>query len=380
MLFKDIPGQQAVKKRLINSVMEARISHAQLFLGPEGSGSLALALAYAQYISCLDKQPDDSCGKCSACYKYQKLIHPDLHFSYPFITKGSAETAVNYIKEWRNAVAENPFMGVEQWMQYLDAENKQPNINIAECHAIIQKLVLKSFEAEYKIILIWLPEYLGAAGNSLLKLIEEPPAKTLFILIAENYEQILATILSRTQLVKIPKLADEELKAYLIDNGCPQEKAGRIAYLANGNIAAAQQLLAEDDDDLESLFIQWFRLCYGRKGVEINDWIEQVANARFGRENQKSLLRFGLQVVRDCLMVNLDQTSIVKFESKHFELNKLANTINFENAPLIIKGFEQAIYHIERNANPKIMFLDLSIQMMRNLQLKNVNSQLTINE
>ncbi len=380
MLFKDIPGQQAVKKRLINSVMEARISHAQLFLGPEGSGSLALALAYAQYISCLDKQPDDSCGKCSACTKYQKLIHPDLHFSYPFITKGSAETAVNYIKEWRNAVAENPFMGVEQWMQYLDAENKQPNINIAECHSIIQKLVLKSFEAEYKIILIWLPEYLGAAGNSLLKLIEEPPAKTLFILIAENYEQILATILSRTQLVKIPKLADEELKAYLIDNGCPQEKAGRIAYLANGNIAAAQQLLAEDDDDLESLFIQWFRLCYGRKGVEINDWIEQVANARFGRENQKSLLRFGLQVVRDCLMVNLDQTSIVKFESKHFELNKLANTINFENAPLIIKGFEQAIYHIERNANPKIMFLDLSIQMMRNLQLKNVNSQLTINE
>ena len=380
MLFKDIPGQQAVKKRLINSVNEARISHAQLFLGPEGSGSLALALAYAQYISCLEKLPDDSCGKCSACTKYQKLIHPDLHFSYPFITKASAETSVNYIKEWRNAIAENPFMGIEQWMEYLDAENKQPNINIAECHAIIQKLVLKSFEAEYKIILIWLPEYLGAAGNSLLKLIEEPPAKTLFILIAQNYEQILATILSRTQLIKIPKLADEELKAYLIDNGCPQEKAGRIAYLANGNIAAAQQLLAEDDDDLESLFIQWFRLCYGRKGIEINDWIEQVANARFGRENQKSLLRFGLQVVRDCLMVNLDQTSIVKFESKHFELTKLANTINFENAPLIIKGFEQAIYHIERNANPKIMFLDLSIQMMRNLQLKNVNSQLTINE
>lgn len=380
MLFKNIPGQQAVKKRLVNSVNEARISHAQLFLGPEGSGSLALALAYAQYISCLEKLPDDSCGKCSSCNKYQKLIHPDLHFSYPFISKGSAETAVNYIKEWRNAIAENPFMGVEQWMEYLDAENKQPNINIAECHAIIQKLVLKSFEAEYKIILIWLPEYLGAAGNSLLKLIEEPPAKTLFILIAENYEQILGTILSRTQLIKIPKLADEELKAYLIDNGCPQEKAGRIAYLANGNIAAAQQLLAEDDDDLESLFIQWFRLCYGRKGVEINDWIEQVANARFGRENQKSLLRFGLQVVRDCLMVNLDQASIIKFESKHFELNKLANTINFENAPLIIKGFEQAIYHIERNANPKIMFLDLSIQMMRNLQLKNVNSQLTINE
>lgn len=379
MFFKDIPGQHAVKKRLINSVTEARISHAQLFLGPEGSGSLALALAYAQYISCLNKQADDSCGKCSACTKYQKLIHPDLHFSYPFISKVSAETAVNYIKEWRNAIAENPFMSIEQWMEFLDAENKQPNINIAECHAIIQKLVLKSFEAEYKIILIWLPEYLGAAGNSLLKLIEEPPAKTLFILIAQNYEQILSTILSRTQLIKIPKLADEELKAYLIDNGCPQEKAGRIAYLANGNIAAAQQLLSEDDDDLESLFIQWFRLCYGRKGVEVNDWIEQIANARFGRENQKSLLKFGLQVVRDCLMVNLDQTSIIKFESKHFELNKLANTINFENAPLIIKGFEQAIYHIERNANPKIMFLDLSIQMMRNLQLKNVNSQLTIN-
>jgi DNA polymerase-3 subunit delta' len=205
MLFNEIPGQEEVKSQLIRSVNENRISHAQLFLGPEGSGSLALAIAYAQYISCTERKEIDSCGECSSCRKYQKLIHPDLHFSYPFIAskEKKVEVSTDVIAAWREAIIENPFLGLEEWMQTLDAENKQPNINIAECHDIIKRLTYKSFESEYKVLIMWLPEYLGTEGNSLLKLIEEPPAKTLFILVAQNHDQILNTILSRTQLVKI---------------------------------------------------------------------------------------------------------------------------------------------------------------------------------
>lgn len=377
MLFRDIPGHAEVKERLLRSVTEQRISHAQLFLGPEGSGSLALAIAYAQYITCENKRTDDSCGECSSCRKYTKLIHPDLHFSYPFIAAGKDDVASTYIAEWRSAIAEYPFLSLEQWMGFLSAENKQPNINIAECHDIIKKLTYKSFESEYKVLIMWLPEFLGQAGNSLLKLIEEPPPKTLFLLVAENYDQLLNTILSRTQLVKVPRFDDKDVAGYLLEQGSDEVRSARVAYLANGNMSAAVSMIAEEEDDLEQLFVQWFRLCFSRKGIEVLEWIDKVSTAKFGRENQKNLLRFGLQVIRDCLMLNEDLNEIVRFESRHFELDRLAGVINHANAPLIVKELEQAIYHIERNANPRILFLDLSIQMMRNLQLKDVNSQLT---
>jgi DNA polymerase-3 subunit delta' len=199
MRFKDIIGQEAIKQRLINSVNENRVSHAQLFLGPEGSGSLALAVAYAQYLSCEDKQTDDSCGVCSSCRKYQKLMHPDLHFSYPFFAKHKDDTALTYIEQWRDAFTANPYLSLDIWRGYLEAENKQANINIAECHQIIKKLSFKPFESAYKILILWLPEYLDKEGNALLKVIEEPQPNTLFLLVAQNQDQILNTILSRTQ-------------------------------------------------------------------------------------------------------------------------------------------------------------------------------------
>ncbi len=379
MLFKEIPGHLEIKERLIRSVKEQRISHAQLFLGPEGSGSFALAIAYAQYVNCTGRTEEDSCGNCASCKKYAKTIHPDLHFSYPFIAKSKEDTSQSFIKEWREALSENPFLNLDQWMEYLEAENKQPNINIAECHDIIRRLSYKSFEAEYKVLIMWRPEFLGNEGNTLLKLIEEPPEKTLFILVSEQYDRILNTILSRTQLVKIPKFSDEDLITYLAANGAESVKANRISYLANGNMSTALSMLEETEDDLEVLFVQWFRLCYARKGIEILNWIDEVSAAKFGRENQKNLLKFGLQVVRDCLMLNEDISEVVRFESRHFELDKLASVIHWDNASYIIKNMEDAIYHIERNANPKVLLLDLSIQMMRNLQLKNVNSPLIQN-
>ncbi len=370
MLFKDIPGHEMVKERLIRSVKEQRISHAQLFLGPEGSGSLALALAYAQYIMCTGNKEEDSCGECAACKKVQKYIHPDLHFSYPFIAKSKDDLSTTFIKPWREALLNNPFLGLENWMSYLDAENKQPNINIAECHDILKRLSYKSFESDFKIMILWLPEYLGSEGNTLLKLIEEPPAKTLFILVAEKYDQILNTILSRTQLVKIGAFEDKDVQQYLLNFDCDEAQAARFAYLANGNMQAAIDWMHQEERDLESLFVQWFRLCFARKGPDIQAWIDQIALASFGRENQKNMLRFGLQVLRDCLAYNAAANDTIRFESSHFELSKLAGIINEVNAPLLIQHMEKAIYHIERNANPKILFLDLSIQMMRDLQRK----------
>ena len=200
MQFKQIVGQDAIKQRLITSVKENRVSHAQLFLGPGGSGSLPLAVAYAQYLSCENKLEEDSCGECSSCRKYQKLMHPDLHFSYPFFAKHKEDTAITFIEQWREAFTTNPYLSLDTWRDYLDAENKQANINIAECHQIIKKLSFKPFESAYKILILWLPEYLDKEGNALLKIIEEPQPNTLFILVAQNQDQILNTILSRTQI------------------------------------------------------------------------------------------------------------------------------------------------------------------------------------
>lgn len=370
MLFKEIPGHIEIKERLVRSVDEARVSHAQLFLGQSGSGSLALAIAYAQYLNCTDKKNSDSCGECASCRKYQKLIHPDLHFSYPFISKGNAEVSTVYIKEWREALLESPYLGLEEWMAKLDAENKQPNINIAECHDIIKRLTYKSFEAEYKVLIMWLPEFLGNAGNTLLKLIEEPPEKTLFILVAEQYDQIINTILSRTQLLKVNRFQDESIKDYLVSIGCEEHSAERYAYLANGSLQVGINLMHEEDNNLEELFIQWFRLCYAKRGIDIQNLIEQISTSSFGRENQKNMLKFGLQVIRDCLTYNSGAAEIIRFESKYFELAKMASIINYANSTFIIEHLEKAIYHIERNANAKIVFLDLSVQVMRDLQRK----------
>src|SRR5690606_30518267 len=205
MQFKEIIGQEAIKQQLIQTVVENRVSHAQLFISAAGSGALPLAIAYAQYINCLDKQPEDGCGSCTSCRKYSRYIHPDLHFSYPFFASKDIKVATDVLEEWRNMVLETPYFDLEIWRSKLNAENKQANINIAEAHDIIKKLSYKAFEADTKVLVMWLPEFLDREGNALLKIIEEPPANTLFILVAQNQEKILSTILSRTQIVKIPK-------------------------------------------------------------------------------------------------------------------------------------------------------------------------------
>ncbi|HAL82589.1 MAG TPA: hypothetical protein DCO83_10435 [Mucilaginibacter sp.] len=369
MQFKQIVGQDAIKQRLINSVKENRVSHAQLFLGPGGSGSLPLAVAYAQYVSCENKQADDSCGECSSCRKYQKLMHPDLHFSYPFFAKHKDDTSLSFIEQWREAFIANPYLSLDAWRGYLDAENKQANINIAECHQIIKKLSFKPFESAYKILILWLPEYLDKTGNSLLKIIEEPQPNTLFLLVAENQDQILNTILSRTQLIKIPALSYNDIKEYLVEKHNQSEPAAaEIAYLCNGNLSEALAMLEEGTNGFHGQFVQWLRLCFSNKGIEVMAFVEQLS--KMGRENQKNFLRYGISFIRECCLILSDAGSLVHLPALELETaKKMTNVMNISQARGIITELEKAHYHVERNANPKILFLDVSLQIIKLLNL-----------
>jgi len=370
MQFSTIVGQEEIKQRLINTVKDNRVSHAQLFLGPEGSGSLALAVAYAQYVSCEDKLPDDSCGVCSSCRKYQKLVHPDLHFSYPFFAKKSDETSLNYIEEWREAFLANPYLSLDIWRGYLQAENKQANINIAECHQIIKKLSLKPFESTYKVLILWLPEYLDKEGNALLKIIEEPQPNTLFLLVAQNQDQILNTILSRTQLVKIPCLKDEVVKEYLIaEHHQTEHAATEIAFLSNGNLTEALGMLGENDSSFHDMFVNWLRMCYSNKGATIIDFVETLA--KLGRENQKNFMRYGISYIRECCMILAEAGSLVHLPAAELETaQKMSGAMSLPMAEAIGNLLEKAHYHVERNANPKILFLDVSLQIVSVLKFK----------
>ncbi|PTQ93236.1 DNA polymerase-3 subunit delta' [Mucilaginibacter yixingensis] len=370
MQFKQIVGQHDVKQRLLNSVKENRVSHAQLFLGPEGSGSLALAVAYAQYVSCENRLADDSCGECASCRKYQKLAHPDLHFSYPFFAKHKDDTALTFIEQWRAALLANPYLSLDIWRGYLEAENKQANINIAECHQVIKKLSLKPFESAYKILIMWLPEFLDKEGNALLKIIEEPQPNTLFLLVAQNQDQILNTILSRTQLVKIPPPGYEEVKSFLISaHHQTEHAAGEIAYLSNGNLTEALNMLQQDDNGYHQQFVQWLRLCVTNKGQEVIGFTDGLA--KLGRENQKNFLRYGISFIREICLIVSGAGNLVKLPPAELETaEKMAKLITARMAEAIGDELEKAHYHVERNANPKILFLDVSLQLIKILYFK----------
>ncbi len=368
MQFSEIVGQSEVKQHLIQSVTENRVSHAQLLLAPEGSGGLALALAYAQYISCDNRLPNDSCGECSSCRKYKKLIHPDLHFSYPFFAKHKDDSAINFIEEWREAFLSNPYLSLDEWRNQLEAENKQANINISECHQIIKKLSMKQFEAEYKVLIMWLPEYLDKAGNTLLKLIEEPPQKTLFLLVAQNQDQILNTILSRTQLIKIHRLADKEVADFLTTKkSLSEDQASRIAYLSEGNIQTALTLSNEESNNNFGIFSDWLRMCFANRGLQVVEFSDGAS--RYGRENQKNLVKYGLKIMREVMLVLSGAHDLVHLpgNEKEFVVN-FSKTLNLAKAEAIINELEKAHYHIERNANPKILFLDVSLQFIKILK------------
>ena len=371
MQFKEIIGQAAIKQQLIQTVAENRVSHAQLFLSCPGSGALPLAIAYAQYINCLNRSENDSCGQCSSCRKYQRYIHPDLHFSYPFFANKSIRTAVDVLEEWRKMLLHDAYFDMDIWRSMLNAENKQANINIAECHDIIKKLSYKAFEGQTKVLIMWLPEFLDKAGNALLKIIEEPPENTLFILVAQNHEQILSTLLSRTQIVKIPKLTDQVIEAYLENShGLTSTQAMEYSFLADGNLIEARQLLENMQNDYAEKFAEWLRMGYTNKGLDLISFVDQAAS--WGRENQKNFLRYGISFLRDCSLLLSGADALVKLPPRALDTARKLSThvLNLNMAEAIITQLELAHYHIERNANPKILFLDVSLQLVKIIKFK----------
>ncbi|TKC03171.1 DNA polymerase III subunit [Pedobacter cryotolerans] len=371
MQFKEIIGQENLKKHLIQTVVENRVSHAQLFLSAEGSGALSLAIAYAQYINCQNKTTIDSCGECSSCRKYERYIHPDLHFSYPFFASKDAKIAVDVLEEWRSLLLEDPYFDLDIWRSKLSAENKQANIPIAEAHDIIKKLSYKAFEAETKVLIMWLPEFLDKEGNALLKIIEEPPANTLFILVAQNQEQILNTILSRTQIVKIPKLTDADIVNYLIDKSqLSQNQATEYSFLADGNLITAKALLQDIPNNNAAHFAEWLRMGFGNKVPAMIDFTDDVA--KWGRENQKNFIKYGINFLRECSLLLSGADDLVKLPHQTLDVAKKLSThvLNLAMVEALINELEQAHYHIERNANPKILFLDVSLQLVKIIKFK----------
>ncbi|WP_316816719.1 hypothetical protein [Pedobacter nyackensis] len=371
MQFKEIIGQESIKAQLIQTVAENRISHAQLFLSCDGSGALPLAIAYAQYINCLDKKADDSCGVCSSCRKYERYIHPDLHFSYPFFASKDVKTAVDVLEEWRSMLLGDAYFDMDIWRSKLNAENKQANINIAECHDIIKKLSYKAFEADTKVLIMWLPEYLDKEGNSLLKIIEEPPQNTLFILVANNQEQILSTLLSRTQIVKIPKLSHATVESYLMEgHGLSENQATEYSFLADGNLIEAKSLVSNTHNENADKFAEWLRMGYGNRVLDLTAFVEQAAS--WGRENQKNFLKYGISFLRECSLLLSGADELVKLPVRALETAKKLSThvLDLNMADAIIAELEKAHYHIERNANPKILFLDVSLQLVKIIKFK----------
>ncbi len=377
MEFSKILGQEHLKNHLIKSTDNGRISHAQLFVGKEGSGTLPMAIAYAQYILCSTSNNKEACA-----LKSSKLIHPDLHFAFPVATNDIVKkhpVSNLFLEDWRNFIHLNPYGNLFEWLQTIGIENKQGLIGVDEAEEIVKALKLKSYEGGYKIMIIWMAEKMNtSAANKLLKLLEEPPEKTVFLLVAENEEQIIATIKSRCQILQFPLLPEEEIVKGLIEKeGTDLPIAQQIANQADGNFNKALHLLHNDnaDEQFEQWFIIWVRAAFKAKGnaaviQQLIEWSETISKT--GRETQKRFLNYCLQFFRQALLLNYNATSLVYLQPKtpSFKIENFAPFVHSGNILEISKELNDAIYHIERNGNAKIVLLDLSIKLTRLLHVK----------
>lgn len=370
MFFKDVIGQNEIKKRLIRSVQEQRISHAQLFAGTSGTGKLAMALAYAQYISCKNRTDEDSCGVCSSCHKYQKLAHPDLHFVFPVFNARNLKnpTSDDFLKQWREKVLESPYFELSDWLSFIDAENAQGLIYERESESILRKLNLKSFESEFKVMIIWLPEKMHTAcSNKLLKMIEEPPRKTLFLLVSENEESIIGTIRSRSQLVKFPFIDNSSLEEVLLKHeDIDKELVPDAVHLASGSYIKALEYIYPKEEEQYYLhkFQEMMRFAYARQVRELISWADEMAG--LGRDRQKAFFAASLRLIREYFMLNLKQGELVYMNREEKEWGKkFAPFINERNIISFSKEFELGIKHIGMNGNPRIIFLDTALRMVR---------------
>ncbi len=393
MLLKEVIGQESLKKHLIDMVQHQRLSHALLFLGPEGSGALPLAIAFAQYIVSIpassDEVPDlfgtpsaetkktetvlspDDLENSPAYIRASQLMHPDLHFSFPTITEkpGQKNISAHFIEAWREFINGYPYGNIFDWLQFIKAENKQGNISADECAEIIKKLSFKSFESNYKVLVMWMPEYLGKEGNKLLKLIEEPPDNTIFILVASSEENILPTVLSRCQLVRVPRLQKLEIETALINRAkIDPDKAAQVALLADGNYREALHLLQHSDADFLGQIREWLNAILKNGPVAQMKWVDDMS--KMGREPQKQFLKYFNHLLEHSIRLKiLGNDLALDPDLKDFALriNKIAGVTQME---AMIEELDKAVYYIERNANPKMLFMAMGIKFYHIIQNK----------
>jgi DNA polymerase III subunit delta' len=376
MLFKEIIGQQEVKQKLLKLVQEDRTPHAMMLFGPEGTGKLALAVAMAQYLACSDRKADDSCGACPSCIKFAKLVHPDLHFIVPVLRTGSMSAPPvtdDHAETWRASLLADLYITEGKWYESLGAENKQGIINVKESEAIIRKLGFKPYESDFRMVVIWLPEKMNQpAANKLLKLIEEPPDKTLILMVSEHTDRILPTILSRTQLFHVPPVSDADIREGLFQYDAEDQRLVDDAVKkANGNFSIAIQALSQDETELRhfELFTELMRLCYARDIIQINGWVERVSGV--GRERQKQLIDYSLRLLRENFILHLKNDRLNYMSSREAEFsNRFSPFIHDGNIHDLAEAFTTAGNHIEANGNPRIILMDLSIRVIRLLMQK----------
>ncbi|CAN5531779.1 hypothetical protein BH23BAC1_BH23BAC1_33360 [soil metagenome] len=376
MFFKDIPGLEEIKKTLINSVKNNHIAHAQLFSGGEGSANLALALAYATYLNCQNPGENDACGTCSSCQKLNKYIHPDLHFVFPVsstkdVTGVENVVSSSFLKEWRIFLSQNPYGNITEWSEIYGGENKQVNISREESRNIVRNLSFTSFSGGYKIMIIWLPEYMHiTCANALLKMLEEPPPKTIILLVSNNSESLLNTILSRAQSYRVRMFNDEELKELLLkQHEISGEKLSQIVHLADGNINEALNLLREVEDDSHKMFREWMRYCYSMDFTMLVEWSERFQ--KLNKISQKSLFQYGLNMMRETLVLQFDAHELTRTQGEELEFTrKFSKVLSPDQLENITDQLNKALYYLERNANAKIVFLDLSLSLARLFQSK----------
>jgi len=371
MQFNSIIGQQSLINKLITGYNENRVAHTQLFLGNEGSGALAVGIAFAQFLNCTNKANNDSCGECSSCIKFEKLVHPDLHFYFPTATTSSVKKGPKselFLNEWREYINKNnAYITQSGWYEHLGIGNKQGYIRKDDANEIISKLSLKAYEAEYKVVIIWMIDRMNeAASNKLLKTYEEPPENTLIILVGEKYEKLLATVRSRAQLFKVPKLTESEIANKLTEEGIEENKAKDVALLSNGNWNLANDIInnAEETQTNFINFRKWLRLCFQPKDyaalVKFNQEMGKI-----GREKQKSFLSYGLEVIHNSILQNNNSGSVIKKAGEELDFaKKFSPFINEANQTEMYTALNQAIHHIERNAHAGILFSDLSFTIV----------------
>ena len=370
MLFKEVIGQNHIKSQLIKSVQTQKISHTQMFLGNNGYGGLAMAIAYAQYINCENKQENDSCGKCKSCIKYNSLAHPDLHFVFPIHkTSSSSITSDTFIEQWREINAEKKsYFSLNNWLSKINAENAQGLIYASESNEIIRKISIKASEASYKVMIIWMPERMhNTTANKLLKILEEPPQNTLFLLVAEQTEKILPTIISRTQILKLSNIDTNELSNYFISNrSLESERALNLAMLSEGDLVKANEIFNATDIFKYNfkMFVELMRLGYARKVLDLMKWSDEIA--KVGRERQKLFLEYASKIIRENFIININQKELVNLTNQEKEFSrKFYSFINESNVVQIYSELNKAYTDIENNAYGKLVFLDLCLKLVK---------------